>query len=320
MLKKFLTKSLALLAFGAPIAMAADFPNAPIHMVIPFAAGGNTDIAGRLISKALSEELGQPVVIENKAGAGTRVATAYMTKAKPDGYTLMMTTIAIAVNPHLDKNPKYNYRNDFEPVASVFLNPLILTANPSVSASTLPAFVDWLKANKQTPYGSAGNGSAMHLAGEAFRQYTNTDVMHVPYGGESKVLVDLMGGQVLFAFTGVASSAEYIKSGKLKGIAYAGPNRSPLMPDLPTAKEQGLTDFTAYTWGVVLAPKGTPSDVVNKLNAALNIALKKPEVQQRLIELGFEPIADSTPQSTDKFIVEETQKWGKVVGNSGLVK
>ncbi|NYT22900.1 tripartite tricarboxylate transporter substrate binding protein [Alcaligenaceae bacterium] len=316
MMKRLILAGAACLTLSAPLAAAEDFPRAALHMVVPFSAGGTTDVAARVIAKGLSEEIGQAVVVENRPGAGTKIGSNYVAQSRPDGYTLLLHTIALAVSPFLNNEPDYDYRKEFDPVARVYVSPVFLTLSPTVPASNIKEFVDYLKENEQTPYGTAGIGSAMHIAVELLRERTGTDLLHVPYKGESEVLTNLVSGEVKFAFTGASASLGFIESGKLKSLGYAGEQRSPLAPELPTISEAGLDGFVAQTWGVVLAPVGTPQPVVEKINQALNKALSRPDLREKLIQLGYESIVDSTPAGTDEYIIEETKKYSGVMKNS----
>jgi tripartite-type tricarboxylate transporter receptor subunit TctC len=309
-----LTGLTAALAGAGVRAQPADgYPSRSIRLVVPFAAGGNTDLGARLLAQGLSPELRQSVMVDNRLGAGTIVGTEEVARAKPDGYTLLLTTIAYAVNPSLNKNLPYDSQKDLVPIAYVVSSPALLLVHPSVPAQNIPQLVDYLKKNPGTPYGSAGNGSAMHLHGEFFRMLTSTAVTHIPYKGESPALNDLLAGRTKFHFGGIASSAQYVKSGALRALAIGSRQRSPLLPDVPTAKEAGLPDLQVYTWSVVFAPAGTPPAIVNRLNAAINKVAANPETAAKLIALGFEPIANSTPESAARFVADETAKWGEVV-------
>ncbi|MDB5743044.1 MAG: tripartite tricarboxylate transporter substrate binding protein [Polaromonas sp.] len=300
------------------LAQTDGFPNRPIRLVVPFAAGGNTDVGARLLAQGLALEFNQSVVVDNKVGAGTIVGTEDVARAKPDGYTLLLTTIAYAVNPSLYKNLRYDSKKDLVPVAHVSSSAPLLLLHPSVPASNIPQLVDYLKKNPGTSYGSAGNGSAMHLHGELFRMQTSAPITHIPYKSESPALVDLIAGRTMFHFGGISSSAQYVKSGALKAIAIPSQKRTPLLPDVPTAEEAGLPGFLAYTWSVVLAPAGTPPAIIDRLNAAMNKVSSSPEVNAKLVALGYEPITDSTPASTGRHIASETVKWGEVVKRGNL--
>jgi len=299
-------------------ALAATFPQSPVHLVVPYSAGGNTDIGARLVAQGMSEQLDQPVVVENRPGANTAVGSAMVAKSRPDGYTLLFTTISLAVNPHLYPDLSYDTKRDFTPVAWATISPLLLVTNPALPADTLAEFIDYLKTHPGTPYGSSGSGGSMHLATELFRYQTKTDALHVPYKGEGPVLVDLIGGRVKFAFASPSSATEHVKSGAIKALAIGGPERYTLLPDVPTAAEAGLPGFSGYTWCVVMAPAGTPADVVNRLNAAVNHALHDPKINDRLLQLGFNPVMDSTPATTARHIEDETAKWGALIRKTGM--
>jgi tripartite-type tricarboxylate transporter receptor subunit TctC len=310
--------SILLFCFASMAVQAADYPVKQIRLVVPFAAGGNTDIAARLLAQGLSTDLKQPVYVENKAGAGTAVGTEEVARSQADGYTLLFTTVGLAVNPSLYKNLRYDAKRDFSPVAHVVTSSPVILMHPSIPAANLAEFMSYAKAKGPLSYGSAGVGSAMHLHAEQFRIETGLTVTHVPYRGEGPALVDLLAGRTQFHFGSISSASQYIDSGALKALAVVSAKRSPLLPKVPTAIEAGVPGFVTTTWGVILVPMGTPSDVIKILNNSINRVLAVPATFARFIELGFEPLTTSTPASTALFIETETQYWANLIKKLGI--
>ena len=310
--------SLQLLCFASVFAQAAEYPVEQIRLVVPFAVGGNTDIAARLLAQGLATELKQPVYVDNKAGAGTAFGTEEVARSPADGYTLLFTTVGLAVNPSLYKSLRYDAKRDFAPVAHVVTSSPVILMHPSVPATTLAEFLKYAKTNGPLSYGSAGVGSAMHLHGEQFRIETGLTVTHVPYRGEGPALVDLLAGRTQFHFGSISSASQYIDSGALKALAVVSAKRSPLLPKVPTAIEAGVPGFVTTTWGVILVPKGTPTEVIELLNTTINRVMAMPANFARFIELGFEPLTNSTPASTALFIEAETQYWAELIKKLGI--
>jgi tripartite-type tricarboxylate transporter receptor subunit TctC len=308
---------LAMLATNA--VHANEYPTQAIRVIVPFSAGGNTDVSARILATGLSNAIGKQVVVENRGGAGTTIGTDIVAKAKPDGYTLLFATIAHSVNPNLYAKLPYDSKKDFEPIALVSTNPFVLVTSPAVGVRNLQELLVLLRKNPgQLSYGSAGNGSAMHLAGELFKLVANVDVVHVPYRGESDALTDLVGERIAFGFHGLSTTAGYIKQGNVTPVAVSGATRAKLLPDVPTLKEAGLPDYDAYTWGVMLAPAGTPRPIVEYLNSRINQTMRDPHIVQRFGELGFDPVSDSTPEMTTEHIKREEMKWAPVIKASGM--
>jgi len=297
---------------------ALEYPAKALRLVVPFAAGGNTDIAARLLAQGLSSDLKQTVFVENKVGAGTAVGTEEVARSQPDGYTLLLTTVGFAINPSLYKNLRYDAQKDFLPVGRVFASYPLLLIHPSVPANNLLEFIAYAKGNSPLIYGSAGVGSAMHLHAEQFRIETNLLATHVPYRGEGPALIDLLAGRTQFHFGSISSASQYLDSGALKALVVVSAQRSPLLPKIPTAVESGAPGFVASTWGAVLVPSATSVDIIKVLNSALNRVMSKPEVSARFVELGFEPISTSTPASTAQFIEAETQYWSALIKRLGI--
>jgi tripartite-type tricarboxylate transporter receptor subunit TctC len=289
-----------------------------VKLVVPFPPGGPTDVFARVLSVALSEQLGQQVVIENKGGAGGTVGTEQVAKSKPDGYTLLFGTAAThGINVSLYNQLPYDPLKDFELVALAGLVPMVLLVSPE-QPRTLPELIAKLKAEKgKSSYASSGNGTTNHLAGELFKTRAGIEATHVPYRGSGPALQDLMGGRVTFMFDSFGTSLEQIKAGKLYAVVIMADKRSQARPDVPTAAEAGLADFVGGTWNIVAVPAGTPTPVVDRLNAAVNKALASPAVAERLQQLGIEAVTDSTPASTRAFVTAEIAKWRDVIRAAG---
>ncbi len=296
----------------------AQYPDKPVRLVVPFPPGGPTDVFARVLSVGLAEQLGQQVVIENKAGAGGTVGTDLVAKSKPDGYTLLFGTAAThGINVSLYATLPYDPLKDFELIALGGLVPMVLLVPPG-QPRTLKELVAKLKAAPGTAtYASSGNGTTNHLAGELFKTRAGVDAVHVPYRGSGPALQDLMAGRVTFMFDSFGTSLEQIKAGKLYAVAIMADKRSQARPDVPTTAEAGLADFVGGTWNVIAAPAGTPKEIVGRVNAAINKALEGPMVAERLKQLGIEAVTDSTPASTRAFVTSEIAKWREVVRLAG---
>jgi len=316
MTRRVLAVVLALMLTCAP-AM-AQYPDKPVKLVVPFPPGGPTDVFARVLSAALSEQLGQQVVIENKGGAGGTVGTDLVAKAKPDGYTLLFGTAAThGINVSLYDQLPYDPLKDFELVALAGLVPMVLLVS-SEQPRTLPELIAKLKAERgKSSYASSGNGTTNHLAGELFKTRAGIEAVHVPYRGSGPALQDLMGGRVTFMFDSFGTSLEQIKAGKLYAVVIMADKRSQARPDVPTAAEAGLADFVGGTWNVVAVPAGTPKPIVDRLNTAVNKALASATVAERLQQLGIEAVTDSTPASTRAFVAAEIVKWRDVIRIAG---
>ena len=246
------------------------------------------------------------------------MGTEEVARSQADGYTLLFTTVGLAVNPSLYKSLRYDAKRDFSPVAHVVTSSPVILMHPSVPATNLTEFLQYAKTNGPLSYGSAGVGSAMHLHGEQFRIETGLTVTHVPYRGEGPALIDLLAGRTQFHFGSISSASQYIDSGALKALAVVSAKRSPLLPKVPTAIEAGVPGFVTTTWGVILVPKGTPTEVINLLNTTINRVMAMPANFARFIELGFEPLTNSTPVSTALFIEAETQYWAGLIKKLGI--
>jgi tripartite-type tricarboxylate transporter receptor subunit TctC len=315
------------LAFALPLLTAAasaqtspgqSYPNKPIKIVVPATPGGAIDIIARLVGDKLTASLGQPVIIENKPGAANNLGTDVVAKSAADGYTLVIVASSHATNKHLYKSLPYDPIKDFEPVVYTHVVPLLLAVHPSVPAKTVPELIAWIKANPTTAnYASSGTGSSLHMAAELFMSMSGTKLLHVPYKGSSAAHPDLIGGRTMMIFDTVSAIQTHAKSGAVRGIAVTTEKRSSAFPELPTIGEAALKGYDASTWGGILAPAGTPKDVVAKLNAAINAALKAEDVQAKLIGAGVQ-IQGGSPEQFAAVIASETEKWGKVVKDAGI--
>ena len=294
------------------VARAQTYPTRPVRIVVGFAAGGSTDIGARVIGQWLQERLGQPFVIENRPGAGTNIATETVVRAPPDGYTLLMVGPSSAVNATLYDKLDFVFLRDIAPVGSLIRQPQIMLANPSVMTKTVPELIAYAKANPgKITMASAGVGSAGHLVGELFKMMAGVDFVHVPYRGAGPALADLLGGQVMISFAGIAGSIAYIRTGKLRALAVTTATRSEALPDVPTVSEF-VPGYEAGDWLGVGAPKHTPAAIVDKLNGEIATALADPKIKARFADLGGTALA-LTPAEFGKLLADETQKWAKVI-------
>ncbi|MGT2509707.1 Bug family tripartite tricarboxylate transporter substrate binding protein [Cupriavidus basilensis] len=301
----------ALVTFGAQAQPA--YPDHPIRMVVGFAAGGSTDLVARIVGNKLGAILGQSVVVENKAGAGGTIATDAVAKSKADGYTLLFGTSSYAINTSLYKTLPYE-PNAVVPVALVAAVPMVLAVNPSVKANTARELVDDIKKNPgKYSYGSAGKGSALHMAVELLKYQEHLDIVHAPFRGASQAVQSVISGDLQFITDAVTTAGPMIKAGRLKPLAVTTGTRSSVLPNVPTMKEAGFPNYETSIWNMVMVPRGTPAPVVQKLSAALLQTVKDPEVRERLAKIGVEPILDSTPDKAAKFVQAETQRWADVI-------
>jgi tripartite-type tricarboxylate transporter receptor subunit TctC len=313
--------SVVTLALAGASARAADnFPSHPLQMIIPFAAGGPTDIVGRITAAKMGELLGQSVVVEDRGGAGGTIGAAEVAKAAPDGYTLLMATVSTnAINPALYRHLPYNSESAFAPVGRIGVTPTILMANLSVPVTDVQSLVALIKANPgKYSYGSSGTGSILHLCGEEFKADAGgLQMVHVPYKGSAPMDTDLLGGQIAVAFDATPTAMPLALSGKVRALGAGMATRIPSMPDLPTLQEQGIKGYECYTWNAIIAPAGTPQPIVDKLNDALNQSLADPKVIGALKNAGIDPTPGSTPKSTADFIKAELDKWAPIIKASG---
>ena len=304
----------------APLAAQAQaaYPSKPITIIVPFSAGGTTDILARVVGQFMSNDLGQPVVIDNRAGAGGNIGGQAAARATPDGYTIFMGTVGThAINQSLYKKMPFDPIKDFAPLSRVAMVPNLLVANPSQPYKNVKELIAYAKANPgKINFGSSGAGSSIHLSGELFKQMAGVDMQHVPYRGSAPAVSDLLGGQINLMFDNMPSAIPHVKGGKLRPLAVTTAKRSPALPDVPTIAESGVPGYEATSWFGLLAPAGTPAPVIAKLNASILKALANPEVKKKLAEQGAEA-AGEKPEQFAAFIAAETAKWGKVVKESG---
>ncbi|MFL5059091.1 MAG: Bug family tripartite tricarboxylate transporter substrate binding protein [Xanthobacteraceae bacterium] len=299
-------------------AVAQDYPTRPITLVVPYAAGGGNDVMARTVADTMSRVLGQQIVVENRAGAGGTIATRQVAKSAPDGYTLVIGgTGTLAVNPTLYGNVGYDPRKDFAPVGLIGTSALIILVHPSIPARSIRELIDLAKQEPgKLNYASAGVGSGIHLGTVLFEHMADVKLTHVPYRGTGPALTDLLGGHVAVYFSSLPSAVGIVKDGKVRALGVTGSKRSPVFPDVPTVAEAGLPEYEAVLHYGIAAPAGTPRPIVDKLNAALRMAVAAPETQQRMATEGTEPLA-STPEEYAADIDREETKWSAIVRQSG---
>jgi tripartite-type tricarboxylate transporter receptor subunit TctC len=308
--------ALCLAATSASV-QAQAFPTRPVRLVVGFTPGGGVDINARLLASKLSELLGQPVIVDNRPGAGTNIANEFVAKAAPDGYTLLMGSTAIAINMALYKNLSYDTLRDFAAVSIFSQSPNILVVNSSSPAKSMSELIALARAKPGVlNYSSAGNGTTQHLAGELLKLRTGTNIVHVPYKGSAPSLSALIAGDVDLSFANVPAILQHVKSGRLRPLASTGTRRSELMPDVPTMQEAGL-GVEATVWYGVLAPAATPREIVNTLSDAIIKATRSPDIKQRLLDQGAEPVGNA-PAEFDRILHKEVAKWGEVIRTSGI--
>jgi tripartite-type tricarboxylate transporter receptor subunit TctC len=307
------TFSMANVAFSAE----PEWPVKPVTIIIPFATGGTTDIIGREVGQKLSEALKQPVLIDNRPGAGGNLAAGLASKAAPDGYTLLLATVAHAMSPGLYKSLSYNFMQDFQPIGMVATTPNILIVNPKLPVKTLPELITYIKANPNSVnFGSAGSGSTEHLSGELFKSMANLQMTHIPYKGGAPMMTDLIAGQIQMAIETSPSATPHIQSGKVRALALTGTGRSSVFPDLPTVSEAGVKGYEVTTWYALMAPKGLNPNVEAHLATELSKVLKSPDL---LKQFGDQGVTAGNMKSAQlaEFIKSETFKWAKVAKDSG---
>ncbi len=300
----------AALPFAAPVAWGQDYPSKPITLVVPFVAGGTTDILGRIVAEGLGKKLGQTVVVDNRGGAGGNIGAGVVAKAAPDGYTLLMGYNGTnAINPSLYRQLSWDPVRSFDPISLVARVNNVVVVNPKLPIKTLPELVAYAKAHPgKLNYGSAGPGTIFHLAGEMLSQQTGVSMTHVPYKGAAPALTDLMGGQIDVMFTTIPTALPFIKSGQLRAIGVTGAQRSALFPELPTAAEAGFKSMVVDSWFGVFAPQGLPAQLQAKLNQALRDVLNDPAVVRKLKEQGAEP-RTSTPAELAAVLSADLNSW-----------
>jgi tripartite-type tricarboxylate transporter receptor subunit TctC len=300
----------------AGAAFAADYPTRPVKFVVPYPPAGTTDVLARIVAQWLTEKMGQPFVVENRPGAGNNLGVEYVVSSPPDGYTLLLVNPANGINATLYKDLKFNFMRDIQPVAGLVRTPNVMEVTPSLPVKTVQEFIAYCKANPgKINMASSGSGTSVHLSGELFKTMTGCDMLHVPYKGAGPALTDLIGGQVQVMFDNLPSSAGHLKAGKLRALGVTSEQREPSLPDVPAVGET-VPGYEATAWFGIGMPRGTPRDIVDKVNAEVNRALADPKLRQRLAELGGVPIP-GTAEDFGRIIAAETAKWAKVVVSSG---
>ncbi len=316
-------KSLFAAGLSAGLLLAAQaqaaFPERPVTLVVPFAAGGSTDVVARVIAEKMSADLGQQVIVQNVAGAGGSLGAGNVARAEPDGYTILMGTVAThALNPLILKNKPYDAEADFAPVSLLVLVPNVLVVNPELPAESVEELLALLKAEPDKwSYASSGNGTPLHLSGELFKAMAGVTMEHIPYKGSGPALNDLLGNQVSVMFDNLPSSSAHIKAGTLRALAVTTAERAPSFPDIPTMAEAGLPGYETYTWNALFAPKDTPKEVVDRLNAAAVKVMADPGVAERMKEFSATIVA-STPDELAAHVKAEVAKWTPVVQNANV--
>ncbi|WP_370635984.1 Bug family tripartite tricarboxylate transporter substrate binding protein [Paralcaligenes sp. KSB-10] len=299
-------------------ALADTWPSKPISLVVPFAAGGTTDVLARSLGDKLSKALGQPVIVENKPGAGATLGADLVARAKPDGYTLLMGAVHHTIATSFYKKLPYDFQKSFEPITTVALVPNVLVINASTKASNVKELLALAKAAAgKMAFGSNGYGTLQHLIGTQFANQGGVELLHVPYKGSGPLTTDLIGGQISMSFDTVTPVLPHIQSGKLRALAVTTAKRSSALPDVPTLEEAGMKNFDFGTWFGVLAPAGTPKDIVSKLNAEMVRIIHSPEFGKRMADIGAEPIGD-TPEQMKQQISNDTQRFAALIKDSKL--
>ena len=312
----FLIVTFAALCAGTGAAIAADYPNRPIKWIVPYPPGGTTDVLARIMAQALTERLGQTVIVENKPGGGNNIGTEAVVNAPADGYTMLLVNPANGINASLYKNLSFNFIRDIAPVAGIVRTPNVMVVTPSLPVKNVAEFIAYCKANPgKVNMASSGSGTSVHLSGELFKSMTGCDMLHVPYKGAGPALTDLMAGQVQVLFDNLPSSYPHIKSGKLRALGVTSLASDPSLPSVPPIQAT-VPGYEATAWFGVGMPKGTPRAAIDRINAEINKLLADPKMRERLADLGGTPIP-GTPEDFGKVIAEETAKWAAVVKSSG---
>ncbi|MBL8352868.1 MAG: tripartite tricarboxylate transporter substrate binding protein [Burkholderiaceae bacterium] len=318
--RRHVIQALALAAtLASSAAMAQAWPSKPISLVVPFAAGGTTDVLARALAEKLQQSLGQPVIVESKPGAGATLGADYVAKAKPDGYTLLVGAVHHTIASSVYKKLPYDFQKDLAPITEIALVPNVLVVNATTPARNVAELVALLKAQPgKHNFGSNGNGTAQHLIGTQFENMTGTDFSHVPYKGSGPLATDLLGGQITMSFDTVTPVLQHIRAGKLRALAVTTAKRSTALPDVPTLDEAGLQGFDIGTWFGVLAPAATPRDILARLNTEMVKVIQSPEFRKRMSEIGAEPIGNSAEQMAAQ-IKAETEKFARLVKAAKVV-
>ena len=308
----------SLLCVLATAALAQGYPNKPIRMIVPFPPAGSTDLSARAVAGKLQERLGQPIVIENRPGAGGNIGADVAAKSPSDGYTLFVGTVGTnAINAGLYSKLPYDHLRDFAPVILLSKTPNVLVVNPGLPVNSVQDLIRLAKAKpNEVTFASSGVGTSIHMSGELFKSMAGVQMTHIPYKGSGPMLIDIISGQVNLSFDNLSAAIQHIKSGKLKAIATTGAVRAPSLPDLPTIQEAGLAGYDSTSWNAIFAPAGTPRPIIERLNKELDAILKSPETRKFFADQGAEA-GGGTPEQLDQFVRAETAKWAKVVKESG---
>ena len=317
-LKMLLAAACAAVLAHVPAAVAQKFPSKPLRIIVPVPPGSGVDLIARTLGGKMAEQMGVPLIVENKGGASALIGTETLAKSAPDGYTIMMGYTVHATNPIFNTKLPYDTLRDTTPIAYVCYIPLVLVVNPAVKANTVQELIGLARAKAgSVSYASGGAGAGAHLSGELFRLMSKTDIVHVPYKGNAPALADLLGGQVNLMFDIITTSLPHIRSGKLRGLAVTSPVRSSLAPELPTMIESGLPGFETTGWYMLVAPAGVPRDVMQVLNAAANRAMKEPDVGGKLAAQGVE-WTGGTLEQADQFLRGEMARWARIAKEAGM--
>jgi tripartite-type tricarboxylate transporter receptor subunit TctC len=310
---------LAVLCPAAALAQGADYPSRTVRIVVPLAAGGNVDIVARTVAEQIGKTLGQPVIVENRPGASSLVGTQFVAKAAPDGYTLLAVANTFATVPLIVPSPGYDPLKDFNGVTLTCLVPQVLVVNPALSAHSVKDLIALARSEPgKISYASSGNGSTGHMAAELFNRQAGIKMLHVPYKGNSQALVDVIGGQVAMMFDQVSTSAPQIKGGKVRALAVTSLSRSPLLPEVPTVDESGLAGYEDITFNGLVAPAGTPHEVLVRVNRAVAGAVSEPDLHKRFIERGIELKASASPEAFEEHIKAEFDKKKRLAQEAGI--
>ena len=309
----------ALLLAVSGAALAQPYPSKPIRVIVPFVAGGSSDIVARAIASKFQDSLGQPGVVENRPGANGSIAAEYVAKSDPDGYTILVGSIGVfSINAALFKDLRYQPVRDFAPISLAVTTPNVLITKPGFAAKSVKELVELAKKNTdKLSYCSSGTGSSDHLSAELLKQQTGTSITHIPYKGGAACQTDIMGGQVDISFQNLGAVTNYIKANRMNALAVTSTNRHPSLPDVPTAAEAGFPELVVTSWQAVAAPARTPGDIVAKLNDAVVKALRSPDVRERMNQIGFDVVA-STPGEFGTFMQDEVARWTQVVNRGGI--
>lgn len=309
---------LAAAAIASTAAFADNYPSRPVRLIVPYAPGGSADIVARRIADEWAKAAGGSIFVENKGGAGGNIGVDAVAKSAPDGYTIGLQTVSLAINPSLFAKMPYNTLKDLAPIGMVATSQHVLVVHPAFPGKDTKELLAAVKAKPdQYNYGSAGPGSTFHMSAELFKDVTGTDIRHIPYKGGGPALLDTMAGVVHMSFPVLSAVVPHVNSGKLRAIGVTGPKRSPLLPNVPTLQESGAPGYSFETWFIVFAPAGTPQPVIDKLNASLNKAISSPQLKDKLVKDGFDPIP-STPAEARSRLTQELASWDKLIKARGI--